>query len=701
MNLKTVPDTVRKSALMMRSRYIMAMFMLVFSIGLGSQYLVSIFVEREMLNNFILAEQQKLDNAISDALSMKKLIEVYKEDNASFSQIKYLILNLREEKPVTIAKDKAYFSKIPNIFNISQLQAEEDFFEQMKKAGIQQRIDEIKAAKEILFQAEIHNQGMTDIVQYLKNSDLEALILQEESLKSVVDKYKKIALQFNEYSMDIFMIANRNIYIFFACISLIIISQWFLFFKPLFKTISKQLSEAILNQQKMKEIAYKDSLTQIHNRLGFYKELEKKFDKRDRSAKNVSVLLIDLDKFKPINDTYGHDAGDKILVEVAKRIQSSVRKSDIVARLGGDEFAVVISGPKTPKLLGHFIKRVHANIMQPVQFKNVEIDVDGSIGAAMSPFHGTNGHELLNLADKAMFFAKSSKKTKTCVYQDALYTGNKVREFSLEEIKTAFEKKEFYLVYQPIMDLSDGTISGFEAFIRWFHPNFGLVSPKDFISDIEAHGLLRELTFFVLGEALVLHNNWKRLKVKPGKIAVNLPEVVLQKDLNPMEWLQKELLKEEYQSSNIHDFSWLSLEISETIFQNRSSELIYNRINEFRNLGASIVLDNFGINGSSMLQFKNFDFDCLKINSIFTKNVAYDAKNGAIVRSLITLATAMDIQVLAEGIETKEQSEWLKLAGAEYAQGFYYAEPKSASQATLLIKKQANGGLENNIDAVA
>jgi diguanylate cyclase (GGDEF)-like protein len=419
-------------------------------------------------------------------------------------------------------------------------------------------------------------------------------------------------------------------------------------------------------------LARHDALTGLANRAEFNAKLEEVSRRLKRSGGTVTVMMLDLDKFKAVNDTLGHPAGDQLLVEVGRRLQSSIRETDVLARLGGDEFAIIQEGgPSQHEGAVALALRIISAISQPFDLDGQITGVGTSIGIAMAPEHGVEPEELLKSADLALYNAKDNGRNRFRLYQATMRKVAQTQQSAENELRDAIAREEFELHYQPVMDLNTRLLCGVEALIRWRHPVKGLIPPDRFIPLAESTGLIVPLGEWVLQRACADAASWPAHL----KIAVNISAVQFKKG-NLFDVILCTLVETGLAPER------LELEITETsLLENQEAHLA--TIRQLKNLGISMALDDFGTGYSSVNYLTNFPFDKIKIDKSFTQGALNRRDCAAVVSSVLALARGLGTITTAEGIETEQQLEYMREAGVDLAQGYLIGRPVPISQLDL------------------
>ena len=422
-------------------------------------------------------------------------------------------------------------------------------------------------------------------------------------------------------------------------------------------------------EAEISRLARHDVLTGLANRAEFNAKLEGASKRAKRYGGAITVMMLDLDKFKAVNDTLGHPAGDKLLVEVASRLKASLRETDVVARLGGDEFAIIQEGGTTQHegAIALALRIIHS-ITQPFDLDGHQANIGTSVGIAMAPEHGIEPEDLLKSADLALYAVKSGGRNDYRIFQPAMLEAAHSQQTAESELRDAIEREEFELHYQPVMDAKTLRVSGAEGLIRWRHPTRGLIGPDQFIPLAESTGLIAPLGDWVLQRACADAASWP----EHIKVAVNVSAVQFKKG-NLFDVILCTLVETGLAPDR------LELEITETVLlENQEAHLA--SIRQLKNLGISIALDDFGTGYSSMKYLTVFPFDKIKIDKSFTQDALNRRDCKAVIESTLALARGLGTVTTAEGVETQEQLEYMRDAGVNFVQGYLLGRPVPVSQ---------------------
>ncbi len=434
-----------------------------------------------------------------------------------------------------------------------------------------------------------------------------------------------------------------------------------------FVGVFDDISELHEKEQRLRHQAYHDALTGLANRTLLLDRLEHAIATADRGDRKVAVLFLDLDRFKVVNDSLGHDVGDELLKAVAHRLKSSLRRADTVARLGGDEFVVLATQWETLADVTQLADKVLELLKAPFNVGGHDLPVGGSIGIALYPADGTAAGELLKHADTAMYAVKEGGRDGYRFFDPSM-NAEAVERLTLESaLRLAVERQEFEVHYQPKVRLSTGRVAGMEALVRWRHPEHGMVSPARFIPLAEETGLVVGLGEWVLRAAARQVRVWRDAGDNPGPVAVNVS--ARQLALPDFAARVAAILAEERVEPGAID-----LEITETAIM-REPDRAAAQLAELAAMGVHIALDDFGVGYSSLGYLKRLPISVLKMDRSFIHDVIDSMDAASLARGIVRLAMALDIDVVAEGVETAEQVEFLRACGCDVVQGYYFSRP--------------------------
>lgn len=391
-------------------------------------------------------------------------------------------------------------------------------------------------------------------------------------------------------------------------------------------------------------------------------------------------MFLDLDRFKKINDRLGHDVGDLLLIEVAKRLRGCLRSKDIVARQGGDEFTILLPDMYSEKSAAFIAEQILTILNKPFFIKDEELSVTPSIGIAMYPDYGTDVTELMKNADLAMYRAKANGKNRFVFFSKEMSIAQNEIEFLEGELSKALQQNEFFLEYQPQVSTKTKQIIGFEALIRWKHPKLGIVSPAQFIPLAEETGFIIELGNWILRTACSEAKRWHNQGFSHLKVGVNLSVVQFNHtDLIPT--ISKVLKETELKPEA------LDIEITESIAINQNQSVVA-KLEQLQNLGIQISIDDFGTGYSSLAYLTKYPINTLKIAREFICGITTSPLEEAIISSIITLSKELNLEVIAEGVETEEQWKFLYEQNCDHIQGFFISKPVSSKDVWMLLHKK-------------
>ncbi len=448
-------------------------------------------------------------------------------------------------------------------------------------------------------------------------------------------------------------------------------------------TTSEDITERRKNEETIRRLAFYDALTGLPNRALFNDRLSQSLVKARRHGECLPVMFLDLDRFKNVNDTLGHGTGDLLLMAAAERLKGIIRESDTVSRLGGDEFVMMFPDMDSPGDISAVARKILERMSESFLLNGVEVYVTASIGISMFPQNGSDAEALLRNADAAMYFAKDQGRNNYQFYNSAI-NDSSIRKIKMEsDLRRALKEKEFVVHYQPQLDLRKGNIVGAEALVRWQHPEYGLVSPLEFIPLAEETGVIASMGEFLLLAACAQNKAWQEAGFPPIRVAVNISTYqFIQKGF--MSTLKKMLEELELAPK------YLELEFTESIVM-KNTNLISSTFNELRSLGINCSIDDFGTGYSALNYLKYLPINGLKLDRSFVASLARDPNDEAISRAIITMAHELNLKVTAEGVETVQQLEFLCSHRCDEAQGFLFSEPVPAPAFARLLAEKGCG----------
>jgi diguanylate cyclase (GGDEF)-like protein/PAS domain S-box-containing protein len=449
--------------------------------------------------------------------------------------------------------------------------------------------------------------------------------------------------------------------------------------------VEQQLME---NQQRLDRMAHHDQLTGLPNRHYLHAFLPEAIDNARTTETMLGVVFLDLDRFKHINDTRGHETGDKLLQEVARRVRACVRNSDVVIRMGGDEFVIVLRNVKNYDEISHGAGRIVATLNKPILVDGHPLQTTASVGVSIFPRDGTNMMDLLKHSDTAMYQAKDRGRNNVQIFSAIMNRKLEHRVAVEAALREALRLKQLDVHYQPFVNLRSRKIVGLEALVRWRHPVEGMIPPDRFIPIAEETGLVVPIGNFVLHRTLQNMSAWKRAGAPLVPVSLNVSPAQLQRGelrsliatLLATYGLPAELLQLELTERAVFDLS-----------VPQAGENRRDSIAQVRDLGVKIAIDDFGTGYSSLSYLKHWQVDSLKIDKSFVRDLATDTSDLAIVSAIIAIAKHLRIEVVGEGIEGYQQAEILRNLGCHLGQGFLFARPVPAGECVALLAPQQTG----------
>lgn len=433
------------------------------------------------------------------------------------------------------------------------------------------------------------------------------------------------------------------------------------------------------------QLAYYDELTGLASRALYQERIEQMIKAAKRSKEMFAFLFLDLDEFKYVNDSFGHNVGDQFLQSIAQRIKLVVREEDFAARLGGDEFCLLIDDIDDDFYAMEVADRCLHEINQPLVIGNINLKPRVSIGIAIFPKDGSNEHDLMKAADAAMYSAKNAGKQRYSYYRPEMTGLALIRLQEEQLLREAVDKKQFVLHFQPQVNMTTGRISGIEALIRWQHPERGLVYPGDFINMAENMGLIRTIGCWVIETACQQLMTWNQAGMNLVPVSVNI---------SPLQFRSPDLCDtvEQALTRSKLPAQYLELEVTESVMQTEGDLQIFAKLKQ---LGIKIAIDDFGTGYSSLASLKELPVDCLKIDRVFVQDVLYNPQTPVLLGTIIGLANAMNYNLIAEGVETIDQALVMSGLGCEIIQGYYFSKPVPADELPALADK--NFKLESSV----
>jgi diguanylate cyclase (GGDEF)-like protein/PAS domain S-box-containing protein len=450
------------------------------------------------------------------------------------------------------------------------------------------------------------------------------------------------------------------------------------------RSIGSQIGQFMARKQaeaRVRRLAHYDELTGLPNRTMFNQRVSSALARARRRERQLAILFIDLDRFKNINDTLGHDAGDRVLNEIAQRLRGCLRETDTVGRLGGDEFVVLIEEVAEPAQVALVAQKVLAEVGRPIALGAQEVHITASIGISTYPADSDDMQGLMKNADISMYRAKELGKNNYQFYSAQMNVHTLERLAMESDLRRALERNEFLLHYQPKIDLASGVIGGMEALIRWRHPVKGMISPVQFIGLAEETGLIVPIGEWVLRTACAQNRVWQSNGHAPLCVAVNL---------SARQFSQPSLLEDVARvlADTGLDARLLELEITESMVMRNPAHAV-TLLDRLKAMGVRLSIDDFGTGYSSLSYLKRFPIDNVKIDSSFIQDLPGDGEDAAITRAIIAMAHSLRLGVVAEGVETDKQRQFLRQHGCDEMQGFLFSKPLSAEDFLQLLQEVA------------
>lgn len=442
----------------------------------------------------------------------------------------------------------------------------------------------------------------------------------------------------------------------------------------------KDISAEKATQAKLEYIAHHDMLTGLNNRFSLDDRLDHALAVARREAHHVALMFIDLDRFKVINETLGHPVGDELLIHVSRRLRQTMRESDLVVRLGGDEFVVMLTGVAYANTAAQVAEKLLKVLGEAYVIGEHTLYATPSIGLAMFPNDGHDRETLMKNAEAAMYHAKAEGRNGFQFFDGRLNTVAVERLEIEHALRLALGAEEFVLHYQPVIDAESGAVSSVEALIRWQHPTRGLLPPGVFIGVAEETGLIEPIGAWVMAEACRQLAEFRRLGLNAVNMAINISAVQIRSG----ELLARaEALIERYEL----DPSWLTFEITESVAMAQPDETV-RILDQLRAMGIQVALDDFGTGYSSLAYLRMFALDKLKLDRSFVNEIGRDADGEVICDATISLGHALNLELVAEGVETEAQFDYLKLRSCQLVQGYYFSRPLPADEVIACIRQR-------------
>ena len=443
------------------------------------------------------------------------------------------------------------------------------------------------------------------------------------------------------------------------------------------RTFNSMLDSIREERAKLHYQANYDSLTELPNRMMAIDRLTHEINRARRDKQRLALLFIDLDDFKVVNDTLGHATGDQMLAEVGLRFKSSLRDVDTIARLGGDEFLVILPRIRCENEIEQVTDRLIDAICEPLKLPNREMIVHCSIGVAIYPSDGHDADSLMANADNAMYQAKNQTRSSVSFFTQEMNQRVQERLQMEQDLNRAMDHGELQLYFQPLVDAASGQHRGAEVLLRWIHPDRGFIPPDVFIPLAETTGQIIAIGEWVIRQAAKHWSKWQRKGLVSGHLAVNISRVQFQERLA---WVVAQTIAHHRLPPGA-----LELEVTEGVLLDEH-EIVQQELSQFRAMGVKLALDDFGTGFSSLSYLKRFRFDVLKIDRSFVSGLPEDPEDASLVKAIIAMAHGMDLKVVAEGVETEQQHDYLRSLGCDFGQGYLFAKPMPAADYENYLK---------------
>lgn len=442
------------------------------------------------------------------------------------------------------------------------------------------------------------------------------------------------------------------------------------------------ISELKNTQSNLEYHANYDKLTDLPNRWMLRSQLKLELKKADRAHQKVGVLLLDLDNFKDVNDSLGHDVGDLLLKKAAQRLSSCARESDIVARLGGDEFVIVLGSLSETESVERVTSSILKRIAEPFNLFGDEAQISTSIGVTIYPDDAVEIEDLFKNADQAMYAAKKAGRNRRNYFKQSMQDAAMEKMLLTNQIRTGIDKDQFVFYYQPIVELATGVVRKAEALIRWELPGRGLVPPSDFIPVVEGTNYINEIGNLSFEKAARQVAKWRQEYDPDFQVSINISAAQFRQQNNFFESWQALLNRLRLSGRGI------TLEITEGLLLD-ASENVKKMLRAFNEVGIEVAIDDFGTGYSSLSYIQKFDIDYIKIDRSFMINIAPGSNDMVLCEAIVSMAHKLNLKVIAEGVETEEQCSLLKEMGCDFAQGYLFSKPVPAEQFTALLIEQS------------
>lgn len=448
--------------------------------------------------------------------------------------------------------------------------------------------------------------------------------------------------------------------------------------KDLVLLVMRDITDQKEVEKTIYRLAYHDPLTNFPTRLTFMNQLRRELLEAKFSKQKIAILIIDLDNFRLVNDQFGHDVGDEVIVKAAENIKEPLRETDSVARMGGDEFIVMLKSMDNEWETLNVVKRILTNFQNPIKVSGREQNITCSIGVAVYPDHGHTAEELIKNANSALRQVKGKNKNNFIVFNSSMENKSLERRILENALRKAIKQNQFYIEYQPKLNIHENKIVGMEALVRWNHPDLGMIPPGKFIPLAEETGLIVPIGEWILRESCKQTKKWQDEGYGSLICAVNVSVRQMQ-DSNFVNIVQEILLETGLEPK------YLELEVTESVFADLNN--MSSVLKQLRSLGIHISVDDFGTGYSSLSYIKHLPIDTLKVDASFIQDIHQNDESKAIVKAILHIADTIGLKVIAEGIELKEHVETLRKDGCIFGQGYYFSRPLSSENFELFIRE--------------
>jgi diguanylate cyclase len=459
--------------------------------------------------------------------------------------------------------------------------------------------------------------------------------------------------------------------VFGSCVALVLFTFLILYIRWIGRNLAR-------SEETTQNLLGRDPLSGLANRLLFSDRLDEELKRLSRTGGGLAILFLDLDRFKDVNDTYGHQAGDQLLKLTGRRLENLLRSTDTLARFGGDEFAIIQTGLRATEDAEILARRILDALTRPFDIADAPVTIGVSIGVALAPEHGRDRETLMRLADAALYEAKSEGRNRHRVFQRQMDETIRMRKIVEDDLRQAIARDELVLHYQPVFSADGETIVALEALVRWQHPQHGLIPPVSFIGMAEERGLIIPLGEWVLRRACEDGKRWPHLRM-----AVNVSAIQF-RHRDFVSSVMGALTETGFEASN------LELELTEGVIV-EDADAAEAAMMDLRALGVNLALDDFGTGYSSLIYLRRFAFDKIKIDRSFLESMEATGESAILVHSIVHLGRALGLTVTAEGVETAEQHRFLQALGCHQLQGYLFSKPVPAEEIDRLVAGKRSG----------